>query len=115
MENIIALYHNLVFRCWRIRSSKPISGSNAFGHIESSFIEVFNGDENQFIKKYKKYYPNCSVQVFKGKKPLYRKARMSIEKLIDKDKLLQISMRDQKINSIINDSSCTTPNSPKTY
>jgi hypothetical protein len=108
MKNIMALYHNLVFRCWYVNHPKS-------NKVESFFVDIFEGDEKSFMKRYKKECPNCNFQTFKGKKPLSKLARSSIEKLIRNDKSLQKLIRDYKINKILNGSSYNPPNLPRTY
>ena len=96
---IIARYGNCIFRCWSTKLGT---------RCQVDFLDFFDGDDSDFISKYKKEYPNYSFQIFKdSKKPLHRIARRSIEAYIKLPDFIQ-KKRDYNISAIFDQESRST-------
>lgn len=95
---IIAIYDHYVFRCEPGRKFNSISGN-----IKTEYLENFNkADINKIYNKYKKKFPNDSVQMFKHPtKPLKRIYREAIEAYMSIDSNFRVIAREDKINILV--------------
>lgn len=94
MKQVVALYDSLVFTSWNV-------GLELGFPIKVSFLGTFLGTENEFIKKYKRMFPNYSIQTFRGRKnPLLKSVRLQIESLIRTDPQVKQLHREIKLNNL---------------